>query len=150
MTLLKYASCLVQQKTELIVTDVEDVVNLDKVTQKSQEALNRAGRIAEEASHPALEPEHLLLALLEQNDGVIPNILEKLNVRVQSVRDAIVTAGKKFPTVTGEARLTASHNFTEVIKKAEAEAKSLGDSYISTEHFLLAFFDLKIQIHHKK
>jgi len=118
-------------------------VNLDKVTQKSQEALNRAARIAEERSHPSLEPEHLMLALLEQSDGIVPNLMEKSGASNRAIKEGLDNLLKKFPTVSGEARLTAGHALTDVFKKAENEARSLGDSYISTEHFLLSFFDLK-------
>ncbi len=121
-------------------------MNLDKVTQKSQEAINRAAKIAEAHSHGSLEPEHLFLALLEQSDGTVPNLLEKAGAKTSTIRDGLEALSEKLPKVTGDVRLTASHSMSEVFKKAEAEAKALGDSYISTEHFLLAFFELK---HHE-
>jgi ATP-dependent Clp protease ATP-binding subunit ClpB len=118
-------------------------VNLDKVTQKSQEALSRATRIAEERSNPSFEPEHLFLALLEQSDGLVPNIIEKAGGNVSNLRQALEDAVEKFPEVKGESRLTAGPGIAELFKKAEGEAKNFGDTYVSTEHFLLAFFDLK-------
>jgi ATP-dependent Clp protease ATP-binding subunit ClpB len=113
------------------------------MTQKSQEALNDAARIAGQNSNPALEPEHLFLALLQQSDGLVPGLIEKAGGRPQALREALEKSMGKFPSVSGDAKLSAGHALTEALTKAEAEAKAMGDAYVSTEHFLLAFFGLK-------
>lgn len=113
--------------------------DIEKMTRKSQEAMQAAAQMAEKKGNPTVEPEHLLLALLEQSEGVVPRLFDKMGVKpVQVVKDLEQKIAKQ-PTVTGSAqRVQAGARLTRVFQGAEKEAATLGDTYISTEHFVLA------------
>ncbi len=112
---------------------------IDKMTQKSQEAMQTAAGLAEERKNPAVEPEHLVYAVLGQPDGIVPRVLERMGAPVGSLIQDIEKRIKTFPTVTGGGvRVMASPALQRVFQEADKIAKSLGDSYISTEHFLLS------------
>ncbi|HVO33622.1 MAG TPA: ATP-dependent chaperone ClpB [Elusimicrobiota bacterium] len=113
-------------------------MNPNKWTTKAQEALQATQSIAQERGQQALEPEHLLLALLDQRDGVVAPTLEKMNVPIDAVRTAIDGALVKRGTVSG-GQPYMSRELVTVLDKAEAEAKALQDDFTSTEHLLLAF-----------
>src|SRR3954468_9587858 len=112
----------------------------DRFTIKSQEAVAAAQRLAAERRNPQVAPAHLLLALLEQEDGLVVPVLQKLGADVGAItartRDAI--AG--LPTLSGDAdpEVRPSSSLVRTLQRAEKEMTSLGDEYISTEHFLLA------------
>ena len=114
----------------------------DKLTLKAQEALQEADSLAHSFNHPALDAEHLLLALLEQKDGVVPPLLERIGV------DAGELAGALRPALAGQAEsprrcgeLTMAPRLSRVLNKAEQEADGLKDEFTSTEHLLLAMLD---------
>jgi ATP-dependent Clp protease ATP-binding subunit ClpB len=115
------------------------MMNLEKYTQKSQEALVNAQGIAEEYNHQAIEPIHLLLALLRQEEGVVPAIVTKIAGSVLAIREEIQEELGNRPKVyggnmeAGLARPTA-----DVLKAAERYAKGMKDDFVSTEHLLLA------------
>ena len=114
----------------------------DKLTVKAQEALQAAETVAHRYNHSALDPEHLLLAMLEQRDGVVPPLLERLGVDPAELTQDLerVLAGR--PKVYGEsAQRAMSPQLNTVLHKAEEEAGRLKDDYISTEHLLLAMLD---------
>src|SRR5688572_8937375 len=112
-------------------------MNPNKWTTKAQEAFETARSLAGTLSHQALEPDHLLAAMLDQKDGVVPAILQKLNVPVDSFsRDVRRVLGKK-PKVSG-GEPYVSRELIELIDAAEALARQLQDDFTSTEHFLLA------------
>ncbi|MCB0357737.1 MAG: AAA family ATPase, partial [Bdellovibrionales bacterium] len=103
--------------------------------------------LAEESQHGSVEPEHLAFALLTQEEGIVPRVLENMNVNAQSLKDQILTKIKSFPSVSGEnLRVVASPQLVSVFKAAEKIAKEMGDSYISTEHFMLGFFQAKVNL----
>lgn len=110
----------------------------EKMTRKSQEAMQAAANLAEQKGHSTVEPEHLLKELLEQAEGVVPRIMDRLKVAQKPFLDELALRMKKFPQITGDkGRVYASPRLQAVFQKAESEASSMGDSYISTEHFLL-------------
>ncbi len=117
--------------------------DIEKMTRKSQEAMQAAANLAEKNGNPSVEPEHLLLALVEQSEGIVPRLLERLKVQPSKVAEEISNKIKKFPSVSGDQKVFASHRLTKVFKGAEAEVAEFGDSFISTEHFLLAMLKLK-------
>jgi ATP-dependent Clp protease ATP-binding subunit ClpB len=113
-------------------------MNLDKFTQKAQEAALDAQRLAGEYSHQQIEPDHLLLALLRQADGVVPQVVARLgdaNALTGQVEAAL--AGK--PKVYGgNTQVALSRAAADVLNNAEREARTMRDDYTSTEHILLA------------
>ncbi len=112
---------------------------IDKMTRKSQEAMQTAASWAEKRNHPAVEPEHLLWALLNQSEGIVPRLIEKAGLNPKACLAEVEQRIEKFPKVSGSAsKTTPSSRLVRVFEKAEQEAAARGDSYISTEHFLLA------------
>jgi ATP-dependent Clp protease ATP-binding subunit ClpB len=115
-------------------------MNLDKVTQKSQEVINSAVQMAESLQNPAVEPEHLFMALIEQPEGIAPALLERSGGNLGLVKQTLRSSIDQFPKVSGSTtRVGLSQATAKIFRRAEEEAKSMGDTYISTEHFLLAF-----------
>ncbi|NWG22577.1 MAG: ATP-dependent chaperone ClpB [Chloroflexi bacterium] len=113
--------------------------NTNRFTQKSEEALLGAQNIAERNGNSQVEPEHLLLALLEQADGVVPQVLARLNVAGGALVQQLRTELNKFPRVSGAGvRLEYSNRLRAVIVRAADEMPQFGDEYISTEHLLLS------------
>ena len=113
----------------------------DSFTIKSQEALQAAGRLAEERRNPQATPEHLLAVLLEQDAGVVAPILRKLGAEVGAIRQALGPALEALPTLSGDATpepAGGSTELTQVLRAAENEMRELGDEYLSTEHLMLA------------
>ncbi len=116
-------------------------MNPDRFTVKLQEALQAAQSLAQDRSHQRLEPEHFLLALLQQEDGLAPELLEKAGANRDRVRTALEGLLDRLPSVSGGSSLHLSERSGKLLRKAEEEAKKLTDEYISTEHVLLASFD---------
>ena len=113
-------------------------MNYDQFTLKAQDAIQQANSIAQQEDHSEIGTEHLLLALLEQEDGVIPPLVERIGLKVstliQQVEDLLAT----YPRITGNAQVSFSPELQKIIAKAEIEVTSLKDEYLSTEHLFLA------------
>ncbi len=117
-------------------------MNLDKFTQMSQEAVLSAQHIAEEMNHQTIEPVHLLLALLRQDQGVAPALVTKVAGSVAALRDDIQQELEKHPKVYGAStQVGLSRPASEVLEGAGRYAKGMQDEYVSTEHILLALTD---------
>ena len=117
------------------------MMDLNRLTEKAQEAIAAAQREAEQHHHTQLEPEHLLSALVKQDAGVVPAVLDKLNVppsRVSQRLEALIGA---FGRTQTPQQVYASARFRRVVEAAQQEAEQLKDDYVSTEHFLLAMVD---------
>ncbi|MBC7870708.1 MAG: ATP-dependent Clp protease ATP-binding subunit, partial [Chitinophagaceae bacterium] len=118
------------------------MIRFERFTERAQDAAARAYEILQRYGHNQVDTEHILLALLEQNDGVIPTILERLNVDVSVIRsriDDILLASPKasiYGGGTGQVFITP--RVKRVIDLANEEANRLRDEYISTEHIFLA------------
>ncbi len=112
----------------------------DRFTIKSQEAVAAAQRIATEHSNPEAAPAHLLLALLEQDEGVVVPVLQRLGEETESVRAQALAAVEELPKLSGNTvpQIRPSNELVWVLQQAEKEASGLADEYISTEHLLLA------------
>jgi ATP-dependent Clp protease ATP-binding subunit ClpB len=110
---------------------------LDKLTEKAQAALNEANEAAFLGNHPEVNPWHLLSALIEQTDGLIPPLFQRMGIEPARVRDVVTAQLASMPTQSGGQALP-SNEFQGVIRNAVAEAKSMQDQYVSTEHLLLA------------
>lgn len=113
-------------------------MRLDKFTTKSQEALQAAQQFAESKGHPELLPEHLGVALLEQEGGIVVPILGKLGVPPDRVRGELERDLRKLPSVSGGSSLGMGARFRSLMEAARKEADGLKDDYVSAEHFLLA------------
>jgi ATP-dependent Clp protease ATP-binding subunit ClpB len=117
-------------------------MNLEKFTQKSQEAILSAQRIAEELSHQAIEPAHLLLALIRQEDGVVPALVTRVAGSPLALRQEIEQELEKRPKVYGgNTQVGLSRPASETLEAARRYAKGMQDEYVSTEHILLALTD---------
>ena len=115
----------------------------DRFTVKSQEAVAAAQMLAAENGNTELAPAHLLLALLQQEDGLVVPVLQKLGADVAAITARAREAVDALPKVSGsdEPDIRPSKSFIATIQRAEKEMAALGDEYISTEHFLLALTD---------
>jgi ATP-dependent Clp protease ATP-binding subunit ClpB len=115
-------------------------MHVDRFTIKSQEALQAAQRLAGSRRNPQVAPVHLLLALLEQEGGIVIPVLKRLGVDPEAVRARANQQLDAFPVVTGDATAVPELGgaMAEVVKRADDEARGLGDEYVSTEHLLLA------------
>src|SRR5215831_7438967 len=112
-------------------------MNLNRYTEKAQEAVLGAQQIAERAGNPEITPEHLLLALLAQRDGVVPAVLGKMNVDTAALEREIQALTAKLSRVQGGAQPALSSRVRAVLTAAEQEAERLKDEFTSTEHQLL-------------
>jgi len=113
-------------------------MDLNKLTEKAQEAVLGAQRLAEQMSHSQIEPEHLLVSLIEQRDGIVPDVLRKMNVDPalagRSARDLL----GKIPQAYGGSQPGISPRTKLIVDLAQAEAGRLKDDYVSTEHLFVA------------
>src|SRR6267142_1378428 len=113
-------------------------MRLNKLTVKAQEALQAAQTLAEQHDHQALEPEHLLAALLQQREGVVGPVLAKLGARAESVQQQLQAELTKAPKVRGGATGPyMSDRLRAALDRAQREAERLKDEYVSTEHLLI-------------
>jgi len=116
--------------------------DINRFTQKSQEATQASQSIAERNGNSQVEPEHLLLALLEQPEGVVPQVLAKMNVRTGALVQQVRAEIGKFPRVSGASGAPGiSPRLRTVLVRAHDELKTFGDEYVSTEHLLLSSLD---------
>ncbi|MBI3005153.1 MAG: ATP-dependent chaperone ClpB [Ignavibacteriales bacterium] len=120
-------------------------MNFNKFTIKSQEAVQNAQEIASSYSNQTIEPEHLLAALVQDSEGIVMPILQKMGANVNFLKIKINEAIEKLPKVqgTGLGSQHLSSTLGQVIESAQKEAQQLKDEYISTEHLLLGLLDAK-------
>src|SRR5437588_3248571 len=123
-------------------------MRLDRFTEKAQEALQAAARLVEEAGQQAVEPDHLLLALLRQEDGIARPVLQAASVTVPGLEGALVSRVESFPRVSGGGSAFLSSAAQAALESAEKEAQRLQDEYVSTDHMLLALSDLPVANEH--
>jgi ATP-dependent Clp protease ATP-binding subunit ClpB len=119
-------------------------MNFNKLTVKAQEAVGEAQNLARGAGNPELTPEHLLLALVRQDGGIVSPILNKLGVVPGTIEAEVAAEVAKFSKVGGaSADPGVSPSLRKVFDKAFESATSFNDEYVSTEHFLIAIADGK-------
>src|SRR5579871_6864210 len=119
------------------------MIRYDKLTLKSQEALQAAQQHAQEKNNPQVMPEHLLWALIQQKDGVVLPILQKLGTNLQNVARDLAAAVGKLPVLQSQAEMYLSASLSKVIEGAFKEADQFKDEYVSTEHLLIALANAK-------
>jgi len=114
-------------------------IRWDKFTVKAQEAVQRASELASEHGNAELLPLHLLAALLEDKEGIVPPVLEKIGIGPQAVLNDLYGEIDRLPKVSGEsAQATLSPAVNQLLERAFKEAATFKDEYVSTEHLLLA------------
>ena len=112
-------------------------MNLQKFTQKSLEAIQNAQSNAVEYGNPQLDQQHLLLALFQQEDGLIPGLLQKMNINVNGLTQAVENEVKRLPRVSGgETRVAV--DLEKALTAAEKLAENMTDEYVSVEHIFMA------------
>jgi ATP-dependent Clp protease ATP-binding subunit ClpB len=120
-------------------------MDVEKFTQKSQEAIQLAQDAAVRRGHQQLDGEHLLLALLEQEEGLVPRLLAKMDISVDEVKQALEAELAKRPSVAGPGaelgKAYVTQRLQAALVKAQDEARRLKDEYVSVEHLLLALLD---------
>src|SRR2546423_15582730 len=114
------------------------MLRYDKLTVKAQEALQSAQDIAEKAGQQQIEPVHVLAALVNQRDGVVPPLLSRLGVRPETLLAEIEKAQARLPKVSGVTQQYLSDATNRILEKAFDEAEKFKDEYVSTEHVLLS------------
>jgi ATP-dependent Clp protease ATP-binding subunit ClpB len=119
------------------------MIRYDKLTLKSQEALQAAQAHAQEKSNPQVTPEHLLRALVQQKDGVVLPILQKLGANLQKLASDLAAAVGRLPVVQGQPELYISSSLSKVLENAFKEADQFKDEYVSAEHLLIALASAK-------
>ena len=120
-------------------------MNFDNYTIKSQEALQQAQQLAQSLGHQQIENEHLLKALFEEDENVIPFILKKINVNIPLLKQLLDKQLDSFPKVSG-GDIMLSREAGKTIQEAGIIAKKMQDEFISIEHILLAIFKSKSSI----
>ena len=119
-------------------------IRWDKFTLKAQEAIQRGNELASERGNPELLPLHLLAALLEDKEGIVPPVLEKIGLGPQLVLNEIYQEIERLPKVSGgAAQASMSQSVNQLLDSAFKEAANFKDEYVSTEHLLLAITQLK-------
>jgi ATP-dependent Clp protease ATP-binding subunit ClpB len=116
-------------------------MDMEKFTRKAQQSLVEAQNIAKDFQHQEIFPAHLFKALLNQDDGIVIPLLNKAGVDLNKLKEETNNLLQKLPQVYSEQSGQAymSYKLNEIMREADKQADSLGDQYISTEHFLLAF-----------
>jgi ATP-dependent Clp protease ATP-binding subunit ClpB len=119
-------------------------IRWEKLTVKTQQAIQEAQSRAAELSNPDLQPVHLLLALIEDREGVVPSVLEKIGVPTEHLESELRGIEQKLPRVAGvAAQPSLSQAMNKVLEQAFREAANFKDEYVSTEHLLLGVAHLK-------
>ncbi len=119
-------------------------VNFNKLTIKSQEALQNAQEIASNYSNQLIEPEHIFAALIQDPEGIVSSMIQKLGVNKDLIQTRVGELLNKLPKVSGAgSQASLSRDANEVLENAFKEASTLKDEYVSTEHLLLGLADTK-------
>ncbi len=113
-------------------------MDINKYTEKAQAAILAAQQLADREGHPEILPEHLLLTMVEQQEGIVPEIIRKMNADPSAVAAAIRTELKKLPSAHGGSQPSLSARLRKITDDAESEAGRLKDEYVSTEHLFIA------------
>jgi ATP-dependent Clp protease ATP-binding subunit ClpB len=120
------------------------MIRFDKFTQKAQEAVQQSQSIAADSSHQQIEPLHLLIALVEQQEGIVQSVLAKCGIQPEIVAEDARKQLSSFPRVEGTmAGNLMTQSLGEVFQQAQREADRFRDEYVSTEHLLLAIANYK-------
>src|SRR5579863_1139280 len=120
-------------------------IRWDKLTVKAQEAMQRANDLASEHGNPELQPVHILAALVEDSEGIVPPVLERVGAHASAVQSEAMRDIEKLPRVSGSGATQAhlADASSKLLENAFKEASNFKDEYVSTEHLLLGITKLK-------
>ena len=113
-------------------------MNINKFTQKSMEAVSACEKLAYDYGNQEIEQEHLMLALLQQQDGLIPKLIEKMEINLEHFTDNVIKRVEARVKVSGAGQVYVGKDLNNVLIHGEDEAKAMGDEYVSVEHLFLA------------
>ncbi|WDT79003.1 MAG: hypothetical protein MPW14_17865 [Candidatus Manganitrophus sp.] len=116
-------------------------MRLDRLTTKAQEAFQEAQKKAESSYHQQIDEVHLILALIEQKEGIVPTLLKKMGIPLEALRAKLNDRLKTIPEVRGPGsvgQVYITQSLASLVERAEKEAEQLKDEYISTEHLFWA------------
>ncbi len=117
-------------------------MNMERFTQKAQEAIVHAQQLAQDYNQQSIEPAHLLLALLQQEEGVVPAIVTRVSGSINALREEVQRDLQNRPKVYGgNVQVSLSRPASDVLAAAERYARGMQDEYVSTEHLLLGLTD---------
>ncbi len=120
-------------------------MDINRFTQKSQEAVQSAQSLAIKLGHAEVDVEHLFSALLDQENGVIPRIMARIDIPLEPVQSEVQSELRRRPSISGPGaeagKVFVTQRLSKLFVKAEEEAKRLKDEYVSVEHLLLAMFE---------
>ena len=120
-------------------------MNVQKLTEKSLEAIRSANELAAEYNHNAIEQEHILHALLSQEGGLIPELFRKMGKETESIKQSVEAKLRAMPSVTGSGRnpesVYVSREADSALSEAEKQAARMKDEYVSVEHLMLGIFE---------
>ncbi len=120
-------------------------MDMNRFTQKSQEAIAEAQNIAIRMNHQAVDGDHLLLALCDQDNGLISRLFLKMDVPFNDFRERVLELLRKIPQVTGSGveagKVLITPRLSQILVKAQDEAKRLKDEYVSVEHLIIAIIE---------
>src|SRR5712664_3850421 len=119
------------------------MIQPDRLTVKAAEALQQAASLARARGNPVVNDAHLFYALLQQDEGIVVPLLQKAGLNVTQLQAETEREIERFPKQSGGADPTLSRELSRVLDRADEDAKSLGDAYVSTEHLLLALAEEK-------
>ena len=120
-------------------------MRLDKLTQKASEALNQSQVLASDRGHAELTPEHLLLEIFRQKDGIGPMLLSRIGLGEQSVVSLFEKELERQPRIEGELEIRPSQRLVRMLQQGESLMSKRGDQYLSTEHLIQAYLADKNQ-----
>ena len=113
-------------------------MNIQKFTQKSMEAVSACEKLAYDYGNQEIEQEHLLVALLQQGGGLIPELITKMEINLDHFKDNAIRHLEARTKVSGAGQVYVGKDLNQVLIHAEDEAKAMGDEYVSVEHLFLA------------
>src|ERR1700730_6169461 len=116
-------------------------MDINKYTEKAREAVAAAIELARKNNNPQIEPEHLLAALIQQKDGIVPDLLRRMSADPAAIASAIGDLLSKLPQAYGGSEPGMSPRLRLVTDRAQAEADRMKDEFVSTEHLFIAITD---------
>ena len=129
------------------IVEGSETMNIQKFTQKSIEAVNDCEKLAYDYGNQEIEQEHLLVALLSQEDGLIPKLIDKMEINVEHFTENAKRHLAARTKVSGSsAQVYVGNDLNKVLIHAEDEAKAMGDEYVSVEHLFLCPFSAALRI----
>ena len=120
-------------------------MQINKLTYKAQEAVAEAQKTAEDYNHQQVDTVHLLLSLIKQKDGIVPQILKRLGADITNIEKELTRELERIPRISGPGRIGQIYitpKLNDVFSAAEKEAEQLRDEYVSTEHILIALTEI--------